>query len=136
MKIRILASILLCALCHSAFGEFTGERLAYVVGCINCHHQTPKEIINAPPLAIVQAYSLKEFETLLRTGVTSGGRDLAGMQSIMGVVAVEQFNWMTDEEIGLIYEFLRNDWTAERAAEEEAKIPDLYGKIMDQHEGD
>ena len=101
----------------------SGERIAYVAGCVNCHHQTPKEILNAPPLAIVQAYSLPEFTTLLRTGVTRGGRDMYAQGSIMGIVAREQLSHLTAEEVAAIYEFLREGWTAERAAHEEAKIP-------------
>lgn len=107
-----------------------GERLAYVVGCINCHHQTPKEIINAPPLLIVNSYSLEDFSRLMRTGRTSSGRDLPGIGSLMGIVAVEQFSHMTDAEVRAIYEFLRDDWTQEKALLEEAKIPDLYKEVM------
>ena len=101
----------------------SGERLAYVVGCVNCHHQTPKEILNAPPLAIVQAYSLPEFRTLLETGVTRDGRDMYAQGSIMGIVAREQLSHLTDEEVVAVHEFLQKEWTAERAAHEEAKIP-------------
>jgi len=119
-----LLMLLNCAVAASA--EPPGARLAYVVGCINCHHQTPKEMINAPPLAIVSAYSLPEFSHLLKTGVTRTGRDLLAQSSLMGIVAKEQFSHLTDDEIASIYAFLRNDWTAERAAKEEAKIPLLY----------
>jgi hypothetical protein len=106
--------------------EPSGERLAYLVGCINCHHQTPKEILDAPPLAIVQGYSLPEFRKLMKTGVTRTGRDMVALSSIMGVVAVEQFAYFTDEEVAAIYQFLREGWNSERAAREEAKIPELY----------
>jgi hypothetical protein len=104
----------------------SGERLAYLVGCINCHHQTPKEIINAPPLAIVRAYSLAEFRKLLKTGVTRGGRDMLAQSSIMGIVAKEQFTYFSDEEVEAVYHYLREAWNDERAAKEEAKIPSLY----------
>ncbi|MSQ98429.1 MAG: cytochrome c [Xanthomonadales bacterium] len=104
----------------------SGERLAYLVGCINCHHQTPKEIINAPPLAIVQAYSLPEFKKLMKVGVTRVGRDMLAQSSIMGIVAKEQFSHFTDEEVAAVYNYLRTGWTAERAAKEETKIPSLY----------
>lgn len=100
----------------------SGERLAYVVGCVNCHHQTPKEILNAPSLVLVQVYSLAEFRTLLKTGVTRDGRDMYAQGSIMGIVAREQLSHLTDEEVAAVHQFLRNDWTAARAAHEEAKI--------------
>ena len=100
----------------------SGERLVYVVGCVNCHHQTPKEILNAPPLTVVQSYSLPEFRTLLTTGVTRGGRDMYAQGSIMGIVAREQLSHLTEEEMVAIHRFLREDWTFERGAKEEAKI--------------
>jgi len=100
----------------------SGERLVYLVGCVNCHHQTPKEILNAPPLLVVKSYSLPEFRTLLKTGVTRGGRDMYAQGSIMGIVAREQLSHFTDEEVAAVHEFLQNEWTAERAAREEAKI--------------
>ena len=99
----------------------SGERLAYVVGCVNCHHQTPKEILNAPPLSVVQSYSLPEFKKLLTTGVTRDGRDMYAQGSIMGIVAREQLSHLTDEELIAIHEFLQRGWTPERAAKEEAK---------------
>ena len=100
----------------------SGERLVYVVGCVNCHHQTPKEILNAPPLTIVKSYSLPEFKTLLKTGVTRNGRDMYAEGSIMGIVAREQLSYLTDDEVLAVHEFLQKDWTAERGATEEAKI--------------
>lgn len=100
----------------------SGERLAYVVGCVNCHHQTPKEILNAPSLVLVQVYSLPEFRTLLKTGVTRDGRDMYAQGSIMGIVAREQLSHLTDDEVAAIHQFLQKDWTAARAAHEEAKI--------------
>lgn len=100
----------------------SGERLVYIVGCVNCHHQTPKEILNAPPLIVVQSYSLPEFRTLLKTGVTRDGRDMYAQGSIMGIVAREQLSFLTDDEVRRIHEFLQTGWTAERGAREEAKI--------------
>lgn len=101
----------------------SGERLAYLAGCVNCHHQTPKEILNAPPLVTVKAYSLPEFRTLLKAGVTRDGRDMYAQGSIMGIVAKEQLSHFTDDEVAAVHEFLQAQWTAERAAQEEAKIP-------------
>ncbi len=106
--------------------ELEGERLAYVLGCINCHHQTPKDIIDAPPLLIVRAYSLEQFSSLLKTGVTFTGRDLTEIGSIMGIVAAEQYSYLKDEEILMLYLYLKNGWTHEQAIEEEEKIPQLY----------
>lgn len=100
----------------------SGERLAYVVGCVNCHHQTPKEILNAPSLVLVQTYSLPEFKTLLKTGVARNGRDLYAQGSIMGIVAREQLSHLTDAEMAALHAFLGTRWTAQRAATEEAKI--------------
>ena len=100
----------------------SGERLSYVVGCVNCHHQTPKEILNAPSLMLVQTYSLSEFKTLLETGMTRSGRDMYAQGSIMGIVAREQLSHLTDEEVSAIHQFLQKDWTAARASHEEAKI--------------
>lgn len=100
----------------------SGERLVYIVGCVNCHHQTPKEILNAPPLVVVKSYSLPEFKTLMKTGVTRTGRDMYAQGSIMGIVAREQLSLLTDDEVSSIHTFLQNDWTAERGVQEEAKI--------------
>jgi hypothetical protein len=100
----------------------SGERLTYVVGCVNCHHQTPKEILNAPPLSVVQTYSLPEFKRLITTGVTRDGRDMYAQGSIVDIVAREQLSHLTEEEVVAVHQFLRRGWTLERAAEEEAKI--------------
>lgn len=100
----------------------SGQRLVYVVGCVNCHHQTPKEIMNAPPLIAARAYSLPEFKRLLATGVTRGGRDMYAQGSIMGIVAREQLSHLTEAEVEAIHGYLQDGWTAERAAAEEAKI--------------
>lgn len=100
----------------------SGERLAYVVGCVNCHHQTPKVIMNAPPLVVVKGYSLPEFRQLLSTGITRDGRDMYAQGSIMGIVAREQLSHLTDEEVAAVHSYLQNGWSAERAAAEEAKM--------------
>ena len=123
---RLLAAPLLLACSIAAAASPSGERLAYLVGCINCHHQTPKEIINAPHLVVVQAYSLTEFKKLMKTGVTRTGRDMLAESSLMGIVAKEQFSHFTDEEVAAVYNFLHDSWTMDRARKEEAKIPLLY----------
>ena len=117
---------MLFSLSFNLMAAADGERLAFVLGCINCHHQTPKEAINAPPLVIVRGYSFDEFRTLLKTGKTQSGRDLLAISSLMGIVATEQFTYMTEEEIRAVYDFLKNDWTVEKGLAEEAKIPRLY----------
>ena len=118
--------LLLCfpltALCDGP----SGEHLVYTVGCVNCHHQTPKEIINAPPLVVVKTYSLPEFRRLMKSGVTRSGRDMLAQSSIMGIVASEQFSHFTDDEVKAVYDFLSNQWTVEKGLAEEKKIPALY----------
>jgi cytochrome c553 len=110
----------------------SGEHLAYTVGCINCHHQTDKHIINAPPLMIVKAYSISEFRTLMKTGVTKAGRDMASQGSVMGFVAKEQFSHLTDAEVAALYHFFTKEWTAERGIEEEKKIPIYFKQQQDE----
>jgi hypothetical protein len=44
----------------------------------------------------------------------------------MGVVAIEQFSYLTDDEVSFIYDFLSKNWTQAMALEEESKIPSLY----------
>jgi hypothetical protein len=107
--------------------ELSGEHLAYTVGCVNCHHQTDKHVINAPPLVIVKAYTLPEFRKLMKTGITKAGRDMAAQGSVMGFVAKEQFAHFTDAEVFALYEYFTKSWTAERGIEEEKKIP-IYFK--------
>jgi hypothetical protein len=106
--------------------ETEGQRLAYVLGCVNCHHQTPRDIINAPPLVIVQSYTYEQFSRLLKSGVTSTERNLVELGSIMGIVAIEQFSHLKDEEIAIVFDYLKNSWTQDLALEEESKIPSLY----------
>ena len=108
-------------------GSPSGEHLAYTVGCVNCHHQTDKHIINAPPLVVVTAYSIEEFRRLMKTGITKAGRDMASEGSVMGFVAKEQFSHLTDAEVAALYDFLTKKWTAARGMEEEKKIP-IYFK--------
>lgn len=110
----------------------SGEHLAYTVGCINCHHQTDKHIINAPPLVVVRTYSLPEFRRLMKTGVTKAGRDMASQGSVMGFVAKEQFSHLTDAEVSALYSFFTTDWTAERGIEEEKKIPIYFKQSRDE----
>ena len=123
---KLLAAPFLLTCSMATAAPPSGERLAYLVGCINCHHQTPKEIINAPPLVIVQAYSLPEFQKLMKTGITRTGRDMLAASSLMGIVAKEQFSHFTEDEVVAVYNFLHDSWNMDRAKKEEAKIPFLY----------
>ena len=124
--LKATAVLLLLNSAVASAAEPSGERLAYLVDCINCHHQTPKEVVNVPPLAVVKAYSLPEFRKLMKTGVTRAGRDMLAESSLMGIVTKEQFSYLTDAEVAASYTFLQSDWTIERAAKEEAKIPLLH----------
>ena len=129
---KTVLGIVILLLSFSLTAAPAGERLAFVLGCINCHHQTPKQMINAPSLAIVQSYTLDELRALLKSGKTRDGRDLLTSSSLMGIVATEQFIYMTEEEIQAVYEYLKNDWTQEMGLAEEAKIPRLYQAIPTQ----
>lgn len=111
-----------------------GEFLAYTSGCVNCHHQTHRSIINAPPLLIVRSYTLAEFRKLLKTGITRTGRDMTAEASVMGIVAKEQFAHFTEDDVAALFAFLTTDWTAGRAREEEKKIPILYKPLIDKGE--
>jgi cytochrome c553 len=124
----LLALVLPVAL-HAAGPS--GEHLAYTVGCVNCHHQTDKHIINAPPLMVVRAYSLAEFRRLMKTGVTNAGRDMAAQGSVMGFVAKEQFALLTDDEVSALYTYFTKDWTAQKGIEEEKKIPIYFKQPAD-----
>ena len=44
----------------------------------------------------------------------------------MGIVAVEQFSYLKDEELLALYNYLKEDWSHEQAVKEEEKIPKLY----------
>ena len=130
MKQLLLAALLMAF--GSTYAESpSGERLVYLVGCVNCHHQTPKEIFDAPPLQMVKAYTLDEFRSFIRTGVTRDGRDMLKQSSVMGIVATEQFNYFTDAEIDSVYEYLTKKWSSDLASREEAKIPKLFKQKLE-----
>jgi hypothetical protein len=131
---HVMAAVVMLVPLVALAGSPSGEHLAYTVGCVNCHHQTAKEIINAPPLTIVKAYSLPEFRKLMKTGVTRTGRDMLAQSSAMGIVAKEQFSHFTDEEVKAVYTFLTTEWTAARGLEEEKKIPILFKALIDKGE--
>src|SRR5262245_9175517 len=95
----VMRSCAIAVLLAGCAAKPSGEHLVYTVGCVNCHHQTHRAVINAPPLLAVRSYSLPEFRTLMRTGVAQSGRDMAAEASLMGVVAREQFSHFTDDEV-------------------------------------
>jgi len=130
----LVASLALALPLAVAAAPSRGEHLVYTVGCVNCHHQTHKSIINAPPLVVVKAYSLPEFRRLMRTGVTKAGRNMVAEGSVMGMVAQEQFAHFTDDEVQAIYGFLATEWTAQRGVEEEKKIPLLFRRQIEKGE--
>ncbi len=131
---RLICFLMLAAPVTLQAAGPSGEHLAYTVGCINCHHQTDKHIINAPPLVIVKAYSVSEFRRLMKTGITKAGRDMASQGSVMGFVAKEQFSHLTDAEVAALYDFFTRKWTAVRGIEEEKKIPIYFKQSEDKAE--
>ena len=87
-----------------------GEYLAMTM-CNECHGldvrgESLYSVIGAgrptPDLAIVAAYSREDFETLLETGLASGGRELG----LMSLVAPDRFPDLADEELDDLYAFL------------------------------
>ena len=84
-----------------------GEQLAMTT-CNECHgldlRGAWQEVDIAPPdLAIVGAYPREDFETLMRTGLPIGGRDLG----LMTMVARDRFAHLTDQEVDDLYAFLQ-----------------------------
>jgi mono/diheme cytochrome c family protein len=79
-----------------------GRYLALTV-CSECHGQDLKgRPGDTPDLAVVAAYPLDEFTTLMRTGVPIGGRDL----NLMDEVALSRFAHFTDDEIAALHAYL------------------------------
>jgi mono/diheme cytochrome c family protein len=76
------------------------------IACTECHGDRLQgsEDIGAPALAIARAYSLAQFQALMRRGVT-----LAGTKSrtgLMSEVAVDRFSHMSDAEIADVHAWL------------------------------
>lgn len=84
--------------------ESFGKYLA-MTSCTECHGQDlgGSSGGESPPLAIVAAYSLEDFTTLLRTGVPIGGREL----DLMARVALGRFTYLTDSEIAALHAYLK-----------------------------
>lgn len=84
--------------------EKVGKYIA-MTSCTECHGPElrgwPDD--HVPSLAIVAAYSLEDFTTLLRTGVPTGGREL----DLMAEVATRRFSYFADSEIAALHAYLR-----------------------------
>lgn len=80
---------------------------AYVArtACAECHGTDLRgdPAIGGPNLTVVAGYSQADFTTLLRTGVASGGRELA----MMSPTARQRFVHLTDDEVLGLYLYLR-----------------------------
>jgi cytochrome c553 len=84
--------------------ENFGKYIA-MTSCTECHGQDlgGSSEGHSPSLAIVAAYSLENFTTLLRTGVPIGDREL----NLMATVALSRFSSFTDTEIAALHAFLK-----------------------------
>jgi mono/diheme cytochrome c family protein len=73
--------------------------------CIECHGPTLKgmKLLKSPDLAMVASYDEADFETLLRTGVATGGRKLGLMSS----VSPARFNALSPQEIAALHAYLK-----------------------------
>ncbi len=84
----------------------TRGRYQALTTCTECHGDDLRGVAseNIPSLAIVAAYSLEDFETLLRTGVPIGGREL----DLMARVSRSRFVHFTDGEVADLHIYLRS----------------------------
>jgi len=80
-----------------------GHYLAYTA-CTECHGEELEGGFGgqAPPLVIVEGYSLDEFARLMETGVPRGGQDLY----IMDDVALSRFSHFSEAEIKALHGYL------------------------------
>lgn len=72
--------------------------------CSECHGADARGSGNNPDLAVAASYTEDQFRTLMRTGVPPGGRDLGLMKD----VALSRFSHFTDDEVTVIYRYLRS----------------------------
>lgn len=80
-----------------------GRYLAHTV-CTECHGEGLQgDPAGTPSLAVVAAYSLDQFRTLMRTGVPMSGAEL----DLMRAVALARFTHFTDAEVADLYGYLR-----------------------------
>ncbi len=81
-----------------------GAYLAITV-CAECHAMDLRGMDDfTPSLAVAIAYSLDDFRRLMREGVPIGGRRL----ELMEEVALRRFKHFTDEEVGLLHDYLKS----------------------------
>lgn len=85
-----------------------GERLAMTT-CNECHgldlRGSWQEVDIMPPdLAIVAAYTLEDFQRLMKTGIPIGERDVG----LMKVVSLDRFAYFTEREVSDLYTFLQS----------------------------
>ncbi|GJL95293.1 MAG: hypothetical protein DHS20C05_16980 [Hyphococcus sp.] len=82
-----------------------GEYLAMTM-CNECHGLDVRGFSMwkppLPDLAMVGSISRDDFETLIKTGVGVGGRELG----LMGLVAPDRFPELTDDEVAALYAYL------------------------------
>jgi mono/diheme cytochrome c family protein len=83
-----------------AFGRYLARSI-----CTECHGVNLEGDVSlgSPNLVVVAAYSLAEFERLLRTGVPRDGREL-GLMAAAG----ERFGLLTDAELRSLYTYLHS----------------------------
>ncbi|HEY8615892.1 cytochrome c [Phenylobacterium sp.] len=73
--------------------------------CIECHGPAleGREILKAPDLAIAASYDLADFETLMRTGVAAGGREVG----LMSGASRTRFHALSAAEVKALHDYLR-----------------------------
>jgi cytochrome c553 len=80
-----------------------GEYLA-ITGCAECHGSELEGSEGfTPPLVIAKAYSREDFQTMMKTGVGLGGRDLG----LMSQMTQTRFQHLSEDEIDAIHTFLQ-----------------------------
>ena len=87
--------------------EFARGRKLAMVNCAECHGPAfggaeAKPGLKSPDLAIVGAYDLEQFRTLMRKGTPPDKRKL----ELMDVVSRNDFAHFTDEEIAALHAYL------------------------------
>lgn len=83
-------------------------RYITMTACSECHGATLEGGGKTPDLIVAGGYSAKEFETLITTGVPTGGREL----DLMAKVAKNRLSNLTPQERDALYNYLkaRADW--------------------------
>ncbi len=85
-------------------GTVARGRYLAKAACTECHGEDLRgREGDTPSLAVVAAYSLDQFRTLMRTGVPMAGVEL----DLMREVALGRFAHFTDDEVAELYGYLR-----------------------------